>query len=410
MERNSTSNEVNSTDQSTESEHEFLNRVSQQLTSRRGFMNDATKVGAGAIALSAGTGVAAANDEDTSEKAADDVSDLDVLNYALTLEKLEATFYTEALERFSENEIERSEIAAQFANPSIRYSTYQRFETIRDHEQAHVETLTEAIKEAGGTPVSGLTFEFSYETVEEFVGLARVLEDTGTAAYAGVAEFIDNPEYLAAAAQILAVEARHASYLRVLDNPLPFGSGALNPFPKAFNTTLTMQQVTERIKPFIVSGANMETDLNLNHADVTFLRMMIPHHKSAVAMAKLVFGRTAHQKLAELAEQIIATQKAEIEYMKQLLRRAGKATTASEDTGGMMMDSGMMSRLKQLEGTKFDIRFMKMMIEHHQRAIEMSQQVIENGQSAVVEELARNIIEAQRAEIEQMRTWIRKWS
>ena len=243
---------------------QFPRSVTNHLNgSRRTFLSQTAKVGAGALALSAGAGTAAAGGMDDSD--GDDSngngdngnngngevaeSDLEILNFALTLEKLEATFYEEALATsggmFDEHDIERSDAAKVFAEPSLRFSTFQFFEVIRDHERAHVDALTAAIEEGGGTPVSGLEFEFPYETVEEFVDLARVFEDTGAAAYTGAAPMIQNDEYLAAAASILAVEARHASYLRVLN--------VMIPFPDAFQPAMTMEEVVEAVEPFIVS-------------------------------------------------------------------------------------------------------------------------------------------------------------
>lgn len=224
--------------------------------SRRSFVEDVAKVGGGAAVLSASGGVATAGgdgdgddgDGDDGDDASDEESDLDILNFALTLEKLETTFYEGGLATsggvFDEDDIENSDVARQFADPSIRHGTFQRFEEIRDNERAHVEFLTDVIEEAGGDPVSGLTFEFPYENVEEFVALARTLENTGTAAYTGAAPMLENTEYVGSAAQILAVEARHASYLRLLNEQ--------SPFPDPFQPTLTMEQVRERVAPFIV--------------------------------------------------------------------------------------------------------------------------------------------------------------
>jgi rubrerythrin len=220
------------------------NSVYDQLMSRRDVLSDTAKAGAGIAALSAvGAGSAGAQ-----ESGSADPSDLDILNFALTLEKLEATFYEDALNRFDElggGGLENSRFAQFFENPSLQYSTYQFFEAIRDHEQAHVNALTEAIEEAGGTPVSGLEFQFPYETPEEFVTLARTFEDTGAAAYTNAAPMIDNSEYVGAAAQILAVEARHASYLRLLN--------VKSPFPRGFQQTLSLEEVKKAVAPFIVS-------------------------------------------------------------------------------------------------------------------------------------------------------------
>jgi hypothetical protein len=232
--------------------------VQEWARSRRSFMGDAAKIGGGALALSTGIGTAAAQDGGSGGFA--DMSNLEILNFALLLERLEATFYTEAVGtaplgersddgRLSELEIELSEPALQFVSEGdFTFSTYEYFQRIRNHEQAHVNALAGAIENAGGDPVESPGFEFPYESVEEFVALAQVFEDTGAAAYTSAAPFLTNSAYVAPAAQILAVEARHASYLRVLTTEDQV------PFPRAFQKTLTVEQIQSRIAPFIVNG------------------------------------------------------------------------------------------------------------------------------------------------------------
>jgi hypothetical protein len=260
-----------------------LGRIGDELRSRRDFLSNTAKVGAGAAALGAlgsGTAAAAHKDEPYSDSDYEDtnkfgyggLTDVEILRFALVLERLEATFYTEAVgdepvaemgtagnadgARLGEHDIERSDIAAQFANPSIRYSTFQRIKQVRDHEQAHVtaiEDIFESLDASGTDPnfASDLTFTFPYENAGEFYDLSQVLEDTGAAAYTAAAPAIDTEKYLAAAAQIQAVECRHASYFRTLNNPLPAGSGALNPFPRAFQQRLSVSDVAERAIPFV---------------------------------------------------------------------------------------------------------------------------------------------------------------
>jgi hypothetical protein len=281
-----------------ESESGPLGRIGAELRSRRNFLSNTAKVGAGAAALGAlGTGTAAAahGDEPYSDSPYEDnnpngysaLTDVQIVKFALLLERLEATFYTEAVgnepiaemgtagsadgARLGEHDVEGSDIAAQFANPSIRYSTFQRFKQIRDHEQAHVKALEGVLEELSNEGVetanpdfaSDVEFEFPYDNTVEFVGVAQALEDTGAGAYTAAAPAVDTEEYLASAAQILAVEARHASYLRVLNNPLPAGSGALNPFPRAVQEQLSLTEVVNRAAPFIkgVSSVSQVQDL-----------------------------------------------------------------------------------------------------------------------------------------------------
>jgi hypothetical protein len=258
----------------------LMERVNEQLESRRGFLSYTAKAGAGAAALGAlGTGTAAAAHADESYSDSDyedknqfgygGLTDVEIVRFALLLERLEATFYTEAVgdepiaemgtagsaegARLGEHDVERSDIAKQLANPSIRYSTFQRLKQVREHEQAHVAALEGVLNEVGSNPdfASGVEFKFPYENVGEFYDLAQVFEDTGAGAYTAAAPAVDTEEYLASAAQILAVEARHASYFRTLNNPLPAGTGALNPFPQAFQQKLSVSTVAERVLPFV---------------------------------------------------------------------------------------------------------------------------------------------------------------
>jgi len=280
----------------TDSETSLFGRVSSQLNSRRDFMNSAAKVGLGATALgAAGTGTAAAQENGPADSPFEErnpfgygaLTDLQLLEFALLLERLEATFYTDAVgnspvkegkgsngagpdARLSEAQVERDDLAAQLANPSLRYSMFVRFKQIRNHEQTHVEALEGVIaevreegnEEANPEFGSNVEFQFPYETFGEFLGLAQAIEDTGAAAYTGAAPAIDEEAYLASAAQIVVVEGRHASYVRTLDNPLPDGSGALNPFPRAFQQKLSVSEVVGAIEPFVV-GADAEDIVGL---------------------------------------------------------------------------------------------------------------------------------------------------
>jgi hypothetical protein len=78
-----------------------------------------------------------------------------------------------------------------------------------------------------------------------FMQTAAALENTGVSAYDGAAQFITDPDLLTAAGSIVAVEARHASYLNLLTGELPF--------PAAFESPLTMDEVLEIAGSFIVS-------------------------------------------------------------------------------------------------------------------------------------------------------------
>ena len=179
------------------------------------------------------------------------VTDIDILNYALTLENLEANFYTQGLKRFSSSDFAQGAFATNLGNPnnffgdSVTGDVYSYLLLIRDHEQTHVRFLTRTIQSLGGTPTPACTYDFKYNTLDEFLATGKVLEDTGVSAYAGAAKLIKDPKILTAAATIATVEARHASYLRLITGDIPF--------PNAFDPAKTMAEVLAAAGGFIVS-------------------------------------------------------------------------------------------------------------------------------------------------------------
>ncbi|EMA56056.1 ferritin-like domain-containing protein [Halococcus thailandensis] len=171
------------------------------------------------------------------------VSDIDILNYALTLEHLEAAYYNDFLDTYSESEVERSEVANYFARPTLQYSTYQQIQDVRDHEEAHVEKLTSLIEKLGGNPVEPAKYEFPYDGIEEFVALSDRIEAVGVSAYAGVAPMIDDTGVLEAALSIHSVEANHQTYFQLLH--------LQRPAPDAFNSARSMDQVLPIAQQFM---------------------------------------------------------------------------------------------------------------------------------------------------------------
>jgi len=156
--------------------------------------------------------------------------DIDVLNYALTLEHLEYAFYRDGLEGFSADVFEDG--------------VYDNLIDIRDHEGAHVDALVSTIESLGGTPVEEAEYDFGYQNAAGFLGVAAALENTGVSAYDGAGAAIENVDLLNAAGSIVAVEARHASYLNLITGE--------DPFPAAFETPLSRDEVLAIAGPFIV--------------------------------------------------------------------------------------------------------------------------------------------------------------
>ena len=178
------------------------------------------KAGLGAGAVIGGSAFLGAMPAMASSKVA--ASDVAILNFALTLEYLEAAFYAEAVSkgRFSGK-------VGQFAK------------VVSAHENAHVKFLKGAL---GSAAVAKPKFDFQGTTTNKakFMATAQVLEDTGVAAYLGQAGNIKSPKILGAAASVLAVEARHAGWVRDLNNV----SGA----PASFQGAKTKAQILAAVK------------------------------------------------------------------------------------------------------------------------------------------------------------------
>jgi hypothetical protein len=123
--------------------------------------------------------------------------------------------------------------------------TFSLLTLVRDHENAHVRTLTNVITSLGGTPVKACTYNFGYDNVDSFLKVAALLENTGVMAYDGAVAMISSPQVKTAGATIATVEARHASYLNLI-------TGA-HPFPAAFDTPKSMQDILAAAGGFISS-------------------------------------------------------------------------------------------------------------------------------------------------------------
>jgi len=155
--------------------------------------------------------------------------DLKIVNYALTLEYLEADFY--------------DKVAASGLFKGAQLDLVKR---IGDAEQEHVEALTAAAKQLGGTPAAKPKTQFPIENAKEVVQLAATVENLGAAAYLGQAGNISSKEILAAALAIHSVEGRHAAALNTLAGKPITPDGA-------FAKPASMQQVLADVKPFIVA-------------------------------------------------------------------------------------------------------------------------------------------------------------
>ena len=178
--------------------------------------------------------------------------DVDILNYALTLEYLEARFYRQGLENISEEELCTCKVFNEDSELADR--VYDELTTIQEHEESHIETLESTIESLGGTPIDEPEFDFglAVQYPMAFLGTAAQLEDIGVSAYAGAAPYIENEDIVVPALGIHSVEARHASFLRTLTNETGF--------PDVIDEPRSRPEVLELAGDFIVGEEDPDDD------------------------------------------------------------------------------------------------------------------------------------------------------
>ena len=230
-----------------------LARLQDDPTSRKRFLRMVGGAGAtGALGLLI---AACGGNDDMSKPAAstatgggatasarDNKSDLAIVNYALTLEYLEADFYDQAVKSGQIKDKAVADLAKRIA----------------EAERSHVEALKATAKNLGGTPAMKPVSKFDDVIAAgptKILETAAVVENLGAAAYLGQAGRIKSREILAAALSIHSVEARHAAALnKLVGNGFKGGSPLEGSIPDgAFAKAMTMDQVLAQVKPFIAA-------------------------------------------------------------------------------------------------------------------------------------------------------------
>lgn len=164
--------------------------------------------------------------------------DVEIANFALTLEYLEAEYYTLAVN----TGLLSGEALAVVTN-------------LRDHENAHVDAIIGLLEGAGATPVAKPQFTFpdsAFASQTAILETAATLEPVGVGAYLGCGPMIQSPEILAAAGSISVIEGEHV----VAVNDL---LGVVPPANTAFPEALTKDEVLAAIAPFMGMGEMPDT-------------------------------------------------------------------------------------------------------------------------------------------------------
>lgn len=166
------------------------------------------------------------------------VLDVAVLNYLLRIEYVQSELYREGLADFT-----TAARIRQF-DPYGGSATLEQLRSLYEQELSHQEILRTLITRLGGTPLSQCTVTFTrFAAAQNMMQMAFAIENVGVSAYLGVVPLLRVPQVQTAVAAIASVEARHSTYIGMLNGE--------SPAPRAADTPRSREEVLALLDPFI---------------------------------------------------------------------------------------------------------------------------------------------------------------
>ncbi len=132
-----------------------------------------------------------------------------------------------------------------------------------------------------------------------------------------------------------------------------------------------------------------------------FAEMMIPHHQQAIVMSEIALARSNNPEVRDLANKIISAQSEEITLMESWIDEAGDGAHGGHSMAGMATEEEL-AELDTLSSPEFDEMFLKLMIAHHEGALDMVQ-MLEGTTNPDAKQLAEDIVRVQQEEIDLMK-------
>ncbi|KAL8636947.1 MAG: hypothetical protein Q9228_005721 [Teloschistes exilis] len=152
-------------------------------------------------------------------------TDPQLLNNILSLEHFQDAFYRQGVANFTQ---------AQFAEAGFNSDFYLNLTDIASHEHTHVTSLTTSLLQLNVTPVAECSYYFNVTSPQGFVQAATLIESVSVSSYIGLLAKLHGAAYQTLFSSVLAVEARHSSFIRA--------SLGLQPFATPFDTPLDLDE------------------------------------------------------------------------------------------------------------------------------------------------------------------------
>jgi uncharacterized protein (DUF305 family) len=147
--------------------------------------------------------------------------------------------------------------------------------------------------------------------------------------------------------------------------------------------------------------------------DLQFIDQMIPHHEGALMSSEHMISNSKRPEMRQLYENIQKSQSEQIEQMKEWRKEwypdaEQPSRMMGDGQSGSMMGNGIIGGSMQgmMGGNTLDVMFLKMMIPHHQMAVDMSDEALSKAEHPELRDLAQNIRDEQSSEIELMKGYL----
>lgn len=154
------------------------------------------------------------------------------------------------------------------------------------------------------------------------------------------------------------------------------------------------------------AGAGRGPSMQDAKFDQKFMQRMMRHHAGAIAMSRLAINKAVHPELCQFAQNVINTQSTQDQMFSSWLATWYNTTFQPTLTP---VDAETVAKLQNLQGSDFEIAYMRAMILHHAQGVDLAKVATQSAQHPELRAMASDIVNAQCAEIDQLKIWLSNW-